>query len=61
MNNDDIYQMKLHDVVNQNNTYYYFEIIRVPGGWVYRIQEKITGKESMVFVPYNNEFQDNIV
>lgn len=35
------------------------DIIRVPGGWIFRTYDFTEGKplDSGVFVPFNNEFQ----
>ena len=43
----DIYNMRLHEWLQFNNALF---VIRVAGGWIYRQDN------SMVFVPYNNEF-----
>jgi hypothetical protein len=47
-----LYNMKLHSELNFD----YFKVLRVPGGWLY-----ICGynQASGVFVPFNNEFQEN--
>lgn len=34
-------------------------VVRVPGGWIYLIQDE-GGGENSVFVPYNNEFESPI-
>lgn len=42
-----IYDLKLHEVLHWDS----FGVIRVPGGWLY-------GElSSLVFVPFNDEFQ----
>jgi len=48
-----IYEMKLHESIVIG----YYEILRVPGGWVYTHFEEDAKIESSVFVPFNNEFQ----
>lgn len=67
---DAIYTIKLHEVLNSSGTLDY-QIVRVPGGWIYRFSQvnQVTmpdGKWSenylcdSVFVPYNNEFAKQI-
>lgn len=52
-----IHDMQLNEVIwlHLNNT----EVLRVPGGWVYRAYDSITQKEclSQCFVPFDNEFK----
>ena len=53
-----IYDLKLHeelgvfiqDSSKEYETGYYISIIRVPGGWIYRIDQ------TAVFVPFHGEF-----
>lgn len=59
---DFIYKMKLHEEQVKPSQELDIKIIRVPGGWIYvnRIYDVTTGwvlVNSMVFVPFNNEFQ----
>ena len=52
---DEIYKMKLNDVLHTSD----YEILRVPGGWVYsRYSETGTDGYSVsaCFVPFHNEF-----
>ena len=44
-----IYDLKLHEIMTINNGQL---IMRVPGGWIYKIDDKY------IFVPYNNEFSN---
>lgn len=63
---DEIYEMKLGDVIEKNS--YRFgqtKIERVPGGWNYiytqytgTVQEKTPITMTAVFVPLSNEFQE---
>jgi hypothetical protein len=48
MEEDGIYEMKLHDVVTSDSGE--FSILRVAGGWIY------TAPTGAVFVPFHNEF-----
>lgn len=53
--NNDIYKMKLHDRV-----WLGFDILRVPGGWIYSDYNNETDTMyNSIFIPYNNEFQHN--
>lgn len=37
-----------------------WEITRVPGGWIFYKSSKYSGTADVgVFIPFNNEFQDN--
>jgi len=70
---DEIYSMKLHDILNTNKNGVLLQIIRVPGGWLYtqfllqmipnhaHLNNSFTENYSAttVFVPFNNvnEFQ----
>jgi hypothetical protein len=53
-----IYDMKLHDVLwlHLSNT----EVLRVPGGWVYRVYDSGTQRECLnsCFVPFDNQFME---
>lgn len=53
-----IYKMKLHDqlYINDNLT-----ITRVPGGWLYSyIDRDYTKPKCLMFVPFDNEFQERV-
>ncbi len=57
-----IYELKLHETVELNRDDFKFHsgvlITRVPGGWNYQYIDSGTGEvRSVVFVPFNNEFQ----
>ena len=64
----DIYHMKLHERLASEDGL--LEIIRVPGGWIYRHWNPITNWDfaaerydtrydiDSVFVPLNHEFQE---
>ena len=54
----DLYGMQLHDEICVNMTSldehtggYRYDVIRVPGGWLY-----VTAEKTATFVPLNNEF-----
>lgn len=51
-----IYELELH----KRCTIPELEIIRVPGGWLYRFwdYEKQLYSTTATFVPYNNDFQE---
>ena len=52
MKNTDIYKMELHDrlAINGGN----FEVIRVPGGWIYATWNHVTNQTGEgVFVPWH--------
>ena len=53
--NTDIYKMDLHDDVTLWGT---ADVVRVPGGWIYRFDTEAEGgwRQSCVFVPYSDEF-----
>lgn len=49
-----IYKLELHEKVRFD---YGFEVMRVPGGWVYIFTGNFDGAtRDSVFVPFNNEF-----
>lgn len=65
MKEDKIYNMKLHEILTPNSDLD-IQIIRVPGGWIYRFSqlhqaEQPNGQRSenyscdSVFVPYHEE------
>lgn len=56
---DDIYKMKLHDVLVTEDKNLFTVTLRVPGGWFYRSFDKSHGILTGCFVPFNNEFQDH--
>lgn len=55
----DIYEMKLHEELKatySENKDYKLQIIRVPGGWLYR--SWYSSHETMTFVPYSGDTID---
>ena len=58
MNNEDlrkkIYNLKLHESVTDNGT----NVMRVPGGWMYRRNGSLGNDTTSVFVPFNDEFNE---
>lgn len=53
MINDVLYNMALHErTVIQDSEGFYYSILRVPGGWLYKFKDRET------FVPYNIEFNE---
>ena len=66
---DSIYNLKLHEILDVNEfAGRSIQVQRVPGGWNYIYQETIYGgigsnsrsiSISTVFVPFNDEFQDD--
>jgi hypothetical protein len=63
MNQSVLYKLELHQVVVLSKTdTTMVSVIRVPGGWIYRT--RITHKNlitlSEVFVPFNNEYQEQV-
>ncbi len=51
-----IYDLKLGEWLEANpNMYYYENVTRVPGGWIYIFGFK--NSISSTFIPFNNEFQ----
>jgi len=56
----EIYYMGLHEILNIDGNSLSTTIIRVPGGWVYHSYDKSKNFLGMVFVPFNNEFQDEL-
>ncbi len=54
-----IYDLKLHELTfftNKDDDV--IKILRVPGGWIYSFLIKSESDTKMIFIPYNNEFQD---
>jgi hypothetical protein len=50
-----IYDLELHEATQPWKD---FNILRVPGGWIYESISQIDGETiASVFVPFNNEFQ----
>jgi len=48
---DEIFSMKLHEVLHTD----WYEIIRVPGGWIYTRMVQDEGDVSSCFVPYSTQ------
>jgi hypothetical protein len=57
------YMMKLHEKISLDNKY---TVLRVPGGWIYYKHIETPGENiqrlasTSVFVPFNNEFNENV-
>ena len=57
-----LYMMKLHESISLDDTNM---VLRVPGGWIYHNGIKAPGgrerllASTVVFVPFNSEFQAN--
>lgn len=50
-----IYDLEFHGIINIGN---YTEVMRVPGGWLYKMYDSQTGFDAIItFVPYNEEFK----
>lgn len=59
----EIYKMQLHEEICKPSNQLDIIIIRVAGGWIYanKIFDTSTGYcylNNMIFVPFNNEFQN---
>ena len=56
-----LYAMKLHEMLQVGEIKHSLAttILRVPGGWVYSQFDKSYRMTASVFVPFDNEFQDN--
>lgn len=64
-----MHEMKLHEVVTPDTGRLDTQVVRVPGGWVYRFftqyfperdpegRGQANYRSESVFVPYNNEFK----
>lgn len=53
-----IYALKLHETIEIKKG---LIVTRVPGGWLYIHKELAIGSsDQTVFVPFNNEFQEEI-
>lgn len=55
-----LYEMKLHEMARANwdqNGAVCYDVMRVPGGWIYTMFDKSKESQSSVFVEYHNEFQ----
>ena len=53
---DKLHEMKLHEEIDIDR---YNEVMRVPGGWIYKTTTECTKDGwmvSTVFVPHNDEF-----
>lgn len=55
MKEKSIYDLKLHEETGISN---YFYATRVPGGWIYSSYNGSSDMQFQVFVPFNNEFQN---
>ena len=57
--NNDIYKMKLHEVITQGSMTDLLEIRAVPGGWIYTTRSNNPNglSVSSCFVPFNDEFK----
>jgi len=49
-----IYNISLNEELEIDN---HISIIRVPGGWIYKIRTPFVKPIEVVFVPFSNEFQ----
>lgn len=56
--NVDIYNMRLHEKVEITVDEFRVEVVRVPGGWLYKEPNSFDSSPSYTFVPFNNEFQE---
>ena len=52
MNQQEIYTMKLHEIIQISE---YRSMFRVAGGWIYQNRQL---PMSEIFVPFNNEFMN---
>ena len=52
-----IYKMKLNETIG----FKHFSVLRVPGGWVYVIFDVDGNLKSSTFVPFDHEFQSEMV
>lgn len=61
--NKNIYNMELHEVIVSDeyfpNHNLYTTIMRVAGGRIYRSYDKSSNIMGMVFIPFNNEFNED--
>ncbi|MFX0022147.1 MAG: hypothetical protein ACFE9S_07460 [Candidatus Hermodarchaeota archaeon] len=58
-----MYHLTLHKSMRAHSEDTEIEIIRVPGGWIYRFFQWIPSENkwinaTSVYIPYNNEFDD---
>lgn len=53
----EIYTMKLHSTVSVSK---YLDVLRVPGGWIYHWKIPFGHNNPQVFVPFNNEFMEEV-
>ena len=53
---DKIYKMKLHETLTPATPDFDAQIIRVPGGWIYRFFDEIAGgyNSNSIFVKFND-------
>ena len=54
-----IYDLPLHATCTVEDACLFTTAIRVPGGWIYRSYDKSSSILSSVFVPFDNECQDD--
>ena len=56
-----LHEMELHDVLHPSGNAYN-EIMRVPGGWLYRVYQEAGSQHeyrlTQTFVPYSDEFKE---
>ena len=55
MKEKNIYELELHE---ETGISAYFYATRVPGGWIYSPYNGSSDMQFQVFVPFNNEFQN---
>ena len=55
MKEKNIYELELHEETGISK---YFYATRVPGGWIYSSYNGSSDMQFQVFVPFNNEFQN---
>lgn len=54
---NELYEMKLSEILIIEDSNLFTTVLRVPGGWVYRSYDKGHQILSSVFVPFNKEFK----
>lgn len=58
---NELYNMKLHDILPINTQSGYYGVLRVPGGWLYQIWDsQMQVNMTVTFVPFNNEFMKDV-
>lgn len=55
MTSKELYDMELHECRPMSKTW---NVLRVPGGWIYIQIYPSADREYHTFVPYDNEFSD---